>query len=61
MQTNYTYNEQTYIRALKGANIVLWEWCTENSKIFFSNNLVDITGYDSDSFINLLDFMKKLL
>ncbi|WP_052246054.1 bifunctional diguanylate cyclase/phosphodiesterase [Clostridium tyrobutyricum] len=61
MQTNYTYNEQTYIRALKGANIVLWEWCTENSKIFFSNNLVDITGYDSDSFINLLDFIEKIV
>ncbi|MCH4200749.1 MAG: EAL domain-containing protein [Clostridium tyrobutyricum] len=61
MQTNYTYNEQTYIRALRGANIVLWEWCTENSKIFFSNNLVDITGYDSYSFINLLDFIEKIV
>ncbi len=52
-------NEQIYLRALKGADIVLWEWNIENNTLFFSNNFNRIIENIAGDFEDPFDFIQK--
>lgn len=52
-------NEQIYLRALKRADIALWEWNIENSTFFLSSNYSHIIENSKNNFKDLFDFIQK--